>query len=306
MPPAAPAELSNHALRGILFRCGAVACFATMSAVMKWASEDGVNAIELLFYRSILGLPVVMGWIAIGPGFGMIRTKRPGAHLTRSAIGISGILMGFQALILLPLADAVTIGFTAPIFATILSAIILREKVGPHRWAAVAIGFIGVAIVVRPGGQILSHLGMACALFGAVGTAGVAITIRQIGGTEHPATIVFWFFIASAVVSGTGMVFLGQTHAPATFALLLAGAVAGALAQILMTLSLSAAPVSVVAPFDYTQIIWATLLGWAIWATVPTVATLAGAALISGSGLYTAWREHRLRREQVAATPPLE
>lgn len=297
---------SHHALRGILLRCGGVICFAVMSASMKWASEDDVAAIEMLFYRSLFGLPVVLTWLALGPGMGIIRTRRPKAHLIRSTIGISGILMNFQALIMLPLADAITIGFTAPIFATLLSALLLREKVGPHRWGAVALGFVGVAIVLRPGGEAVSHAGMLVALLGAVGTAGVTVTVRQLGGTEHPGTIVFWFFIASTIVSGIGMLFYAHAHEPLTWLLLIMGGVSGAAAQLLMTMSLRAAPVSVVAPFDYTQILWSSLLGWAIWATVPTLNTMAGALMISASGLYTAVRERRLRRPLVAATPPLE
>jgi drug/metabolite transporter (DMT)-like permease len=294
-------------MRGILMRCGAVVCFALMSAFMKWASEDNVVAVEMLFYRSIFGLPVIVIWLASSTGLATIKTKRPKAHVIRSMIGISGILLNFQALIMLPLADAVTIGFTAPIFATILSAILLSEKVGPHRWAAVAVGFIGVAIVVRPGGgEVLSHAGILIALAGAVGTAAVVVTLRQLGGTEHPGAIVFWFFTASATVSGVAMVFYGHGHAPQTYAILAGAGLTGAAAQLLMTMSLRVAPVSVVAPFDYTQIIWASLLSWAIWATVPTINTLVGATLISLSGIYTAWREHRLRRDQVAATPPLE
>lgn len=298
---------SDQNLRGILLRCIAVACFAVMSAFMKWASEDHVVAIEMLFYRSVFGLPVVVGWLAVGPGLSTIKTRRPKAHVIRSVIGISGILLNFQALILLPLADAITIGFSAPIFATILSGLLLREKIGPHRWAAVALGFVGVAVVVRPGGgEVLSHAGILIALGGAVGTASVVVTLRQLGGTEHPGAIVFWFFTASAIVSGTGILFYGHAHTLPTYALLAGAGITGAVAQLLMTMSLRVAPVSVVAPFDYTQIIWTSLLSWSIWAIVPTINTLSGATLISLSGLYTAWREHRLRRELVAATPPLE
>lgn len=273
---------------------------------MKLASADGVGAIEMLFYRSLFGLPVILLWLAAGPGIGIIRTKRPRAHIIRSAIGLSGILMYFQALILLPLADAATISFTAPILATILSALVLSERVGIHRCGAVIAGFIGVAIVVRPGGEALSHTGILFAMFSALGTAGVTVTIRQLGGTEQPGTIVFWFFVAGTIVSGTGMLFYGHLQGGTTLLLLIAAAVLGALAQMLMTMSLRAAPVSVIAPFDYTQILWASLLGWAFWATVPTINTLAGAALISASGLYTAVREHRLHRDRVAATPLLE
>ena len=284
----------------------AVLCFAVMSAVMKKVSEDGVFALEMLFYRSLFGLPVVLAWLIAGPGIGVIRTRRPGAHIFRSAIGITGILLTFGALIRLPLADAVTIGFSAPIFATIVSALLLHEKVGRHRWTAVLFGFLGVAMIVQPGGHSLDHLGILMAIGGAIGTAGVTITIRQLGGTEHSGAIVFWFFICSGIVSGAGMLFVGQTHTQQTWMLLVLAGIFGAIAQVLMTMSLHAAPVSVVMPFDYLQIIWASIIGWLIWSVGPGIGTVAGMTLIVGSGLYTAWREHRIRRNQLPATPPLE
>jgi len=293
-------------LRGIILRSLAVLCFAVMIAAMKKASEDGVIALEMVFYRSAFGLPVVMMWLITGPGMDVIRTRRPGAHVFRSAIGISGVLLNFGALIRLPLADAVTIGFSAPIFATIVSALLLNDKVGRHRWTAVLCGFLGVAMIVRPGGQSLDHLGVLMAIGGAIGTAGVTITIRQLGGTEHVGAIVFWFFVCSALVTGAGMLFVGQAHTPQTWMLLVLGGIFGAIAQVLMTMSLQAAPVSVVTPFDYLQIVWASIIGWLIWSVGPGIGTLAGATLIVGSGLYTAWREHRIHRDQLPATPPLE
>lgn len=279
-----------------------------MTASMKWASETGigVNTYEMVFYRSLFGLPVLLIWLASGPGLGVIRTRRPLAHFGRSALGICSLLVSFQALILLPLASAVTISFTAPAFATILSALLLHEKVGPHRWAAVIAGFIGVAIVVRPGGDVLPVVGVMLALLGAIGTGGVTVAVRKLGGTEHPGAIVFWFFLFGAIAAGVGVMFTGQAHTPATWGLLVLAGISGAAGQILMTMSLRAAPVSVVSPFDYTQIIWASVLGWLIWSTIPTTSTFAGAALISLSGLYIAVREHRLRRETIPATPPIE
>ena len=292
--------------RGIILRSLAVLFFAVMIAAMKKASEDGLVAIEMVFYRAIFGLPVVLAWLIAGPGIDVIRTRRPGAHLIRSAIGLTGISLNFAALIRLPLADSVTIGFSAPIFATIGSALLLSDKVGRHRWAAVALGFLGVAMVVQPGGHSLDQLGVLLALGGAIGTAAVTLTLRQLGSTEHAGAIVFWFFICSAIVCGVAMLFFAHAHTPQTWMLLILGAIFGAAAQVMMTMSLQAAPVSVVAPFDYLQIIWATILGWLVWSVGPSSSTLAGAALIVCSGLYTAWREHRLHREQLPATPPLE
>ncbi|WP_380877276.1 DMT family transporter [Sphingomonas sp. DBB INV C78] len=291
-------------IAGILYRIASVIMFGFMWAAMKLAGENGAKAIEMVFYRGLFGLPIVLAWIAAGPGLATIRPRRPMAHVWRSAIGLTSIVLNFTGLIMLPLADATTIGFTAPIFATILSAMLLREHVGPHRWTAVVVGFIGVVVITRPGGSAsLPAIGIVVALLGALGTTGVQITLRQLGATESTGSIVFWFFIGCTVAGGIGTAIWGQMHDAATFGLLLIGAGSGAAGQILMTASLRAAPVGTVAPFDYLQILIAIALGWLIWSTAPPLATIAGAALIAGSGLYTAYREHRLRRESVAATP---
>lgn len=297
---------SSHVLQGILLRCAAIFFFALMSAAMKWASEEGAGLVELVFFRSAVGLPVTLAWLAMGPGIGAVRTRRPGAHVLRSAIGLFSLTMLYQGLMLLPIADAVTIGFSSPAFATLLSVLILHEKVGPHRWAAVAIGFLGVFIVARPSGADLPLAGIAYALAGAAASAAATVTIREMTGVETHGSIVFWFFLSSTLVSGIGMAFHALPHPPLTWALLVFGGVTGAAAQLLMTRALQVAPVSVVAPFDYTQIVWAALLGWLIWSTLPGLNTALGAALIVASGLTTAWREHRLHKDAVAATPPIE
>ena len=137
---------------GIALRIAAAGSFSVMAAVLKLASLDGVVAPEMLFYRAFFGLPVVLAWVLTQPGgLAGLTTRRPLAHVGRSALGIVSILCVFQTLTLLPLADATTLSFTAPIFATLLSFLILKEAVGPRRWAAVAVGFIGVLIVMRPG-----------------------------------------------------------------------------------------------------------------------------------------------------------
>lgn len=297
---------SPHILQGILLRCLAIFFFALMSAAMKWASEGGASLIELMFFRSAVGMPVTMAWLAMGPGIGVVRTKRPGAHLLRSLIGITSLTMLYKALMLLPIADAVTIGFSSPAFATLLSVLILHEKVGPHRWAAVVIGFLGVLIVTQPSGADLPVAGIVFALIGAASSAAATVTIRQMSSVESHGSIVFWFFVFSTLVSGVGMLFHSSAHPPMTWALLIFGGVTGAAAQLLMTRALQVAPVSVVAPFDYSQIIWAALLGWLIWSTLPGPSTLFGAALIIVSGIYTGWREHRLAKDRIAATPPIE
>lgn len=274
-----------------------------MGALLKLASMEGLNAPELVFYRSLFSLPVVLFWVLKRESLASLKPNRPLAHIWRSCLGLLSMGLTFQALILLPLADATAINFTAPIFATILSFLILREDVGVHRWGAVVIGFIGVLIVARPGGSSLPILGIVIALVGAVGQAGVTTTLRHLQRSENVAAIVFWFAIAGIVVGGLLMPFFGRLHGLTALALVLAGGLAGGIGQLLMTSSLRA-PVSVVSPFDYLQIVAATIYGWLLFSDVPSLHTILGAALIAGSGIYTALREHRRRlREGPTAVP---
>ena len=303
MAESAAAHDQEHVVRGILCRIGSGFSFATMGALLKLASEQGLNAPELVFYRSLFSLPVILFWVLKRESLAALRPKRPLAHVWRCGLGLLSMGLTFQALILLPLADATAINFTAPIFATILSFLILKEHVGVHRWSAVFLGFIGVLIVARPGGSSLPALGVAIALIAALGQAGVTTTLRHLQKSENISAIVFWFAISGILVGGLGMPFFGGWHNATALGFALAGGLAGGLGQLLMTASLRA-PISVVAPFDYLQIVAATAYGWMLFADVPSTCTIAGAVLIAGSGLYTAWREHQLRLERAAAPVP--
>lgn len=293
----------DHILTGILCRIGSGLSFSTMGALLKLASTEGLNAPELVFYRSLFSLPVVLFWVLRRESLASLKPNRPLAHVWRSALGLLSMGLTFQALILLPLADATAINFTAPIFATILSFLILRENVGIHRWGAVALGFIGVLIVARPGGSSLPLLGVAIALIGAVGQAGVTTTLRHLQRSENVAAIVFWFAVAGIVVGALLMPIFGQMHGLKAFALVMFGGLAGGIGQLLMTSSLRA-PVSVVSPFDYLQIVAATVYGWMLFSVVPSLHTTIGAVLIAGSGIYTAWREHRRRLKEGPTAVP--
>lgn len=289
---------------GMALRAAAALSFSLMYALMKWAATlETVSAGEMVFYRSLFGLPVVLFWVLSAKGgLASLSTRRPMVHVWRCALGVTGILLIFQGLKLLPLADATTIGFTAPIFATLLSILFLKEKVGRHRWTAVVLGFLGVLVMVRPGAEGAPPLaGLLFALGGAFVAAAVTVTLRQLGKTESATAIVFWFFVACATVGGVLTLMDGHSHSWAVLAVLAAGGLAGGLAQLLMTTSLQHAPVSALAPLDYLQMVGAVVLGWLLLSDAPTAATLAGAALIAGSGLYTAWRERVLHRE---ITPP--
>jgi drug/metabolite transporter (DMT)-like permease len=297
-----PRPLQNRLL-GIALRVAGTTSFGFMAAMIKLGYEAGVTTPELVFYRLAFGLPPLLAWIAWSGNFGAWRTQRPVAHVTRAVLGLTTMALAFTALSYLPLAEATTIGFAAPFFGVMLSALVLGEQVGKHRWSAVLVGFIGVLIVMRPAGADLPPVGLLVALASAFGVGCVTITIRQIGSTESTQTIVLWFTTLSAIAAGALMPIYGQLHEPRVWAILLALGLFGGVGQLLMTASLRYAPVAAVAPFDYSQLLWAVLLGWLIWEAQPPASTWAGAAVIIASGLYTLYREHRLGRDKPRPQP---
>lgn len=197
---------------GITLRLGAASCFALMAAMVKLGAESGIHPVELVFWRFALSLPPTLLWIALGPGLVAIRTRRPRAHLWRAAVGLISMFTAFSAIILLPLAEATTLGFAAPLFATVLSIFILSERVGAHRWAAIAIGLIGILVVTRPGATELPLGGLALGVAAALCVAFAQVTIRQISRTETAEAIVFWFALSAVVVLGMAMPFVASTH----------------------------------------------------------------------------------------------
>jgi drug/metabolite transporter (DMT)-like permease len=290
---------------GILLRIAATTSFAFMAAMIKLGYEAGVSTPELAFYRFAFGLPPLIGWIWWSGNAGAWRTQRPSAHVWRALIGLSTMVLAFSSLAYLPLAESTTIGFAAPLFAVMLSALVLKEKVGRHRWSAVIVGFLGVLLVMRPEGRELPAIGLGLAVAAAFGVGVVTITIRQIGRTEHPQTTVLWFSLLSMLALGTLMPFFAAFHDARTWLILAALGTFGGFGQLFLTASLRFAPVSVVVPFDYTQLLWAVLLGWLIFSNRPPTTTWLGAAVIIASGLYTLYREHKLGRERVREAVPL-
>ncbi|PTQ62738.1 drug/metabolite transporter (DMT)-like permease [Sphingomonas aurantiaca] len=289
---------SDRILPAIGMRLLSVVIFALMNSAIKLAERHGASVSEILFFRQFGACLLVSGVILAGPGLPSIATKRLPAHVVRAVVGLSAMAFTFNGIVALPLAEATTIGFTVPVFATILGALVLREPTGWHRWAAVATGFAGVLIVAQPGGDHFPLWGAGCALAGAFGTASVSILLRQIGKTESALTTVFWFSALSLVPLSVIYARAAQPHELVTWACLASVGILGGLAQIAMTTSLRLGPVSVVVPMDYSSLLWATLLGWLVFDTLPAKATWFGAPVIVASGLYIVWREHVRRQEE--------
>ena len=281
-------------LLALLIRLGAIAALATMSALIKLAAGHGIHLLEIMFWRQAVSVPLLLAWVLPRGGLQTLATRRPGTHFLRALYGTVGMLFNFGAVILLPLAEATTMAFTAPIWAVILSTLLLKDKVGVWRWSAVLCGFAGVLLIAQPGSGDIPLFGAGVALAGAFMVALISIQIADLNRTDKPLTIVFYFALFSAPMTAVALPFVMTPHDAAGWALLLAIGAFGVLGQLLLTAALRFGAVASVIVMDYSQLFWATLYGWALFASLPPASTWLGAPLIIAAGLVIAWREHRL------------
>ena len=287
------AAAQNRPIAGILTRLAAMLSLAFMFAFVKLAGEQGVHVTESLFYRQLIAMPLICFLIMRSrEGWPSIVSNKHRLHILRSTLGIVAMGLNFWAMTLLPLADATTISFTVPIFATLFAALVLQEKVGIRRWSAILIGFIGVLIVVQPGGSQIPAFGAAVALGGALVTAAVTMVIRMLGRTETSVVTIFWFSVYTLPALTVCAFIYGGGHDARTWAYLLGVGVFGALGQLCITQSLRYAPVSTIVPMDYSALIWASIFGIVLFGQYPGLSIWLGAPIIIGSGLFIAWREH--------------
>jgi drug/metabolite transporter (DMT)-like permease len=287
------AHRHERMLLGIGLRVAAMAGVAALTGLVKWCADKGMPMMEMVFFRNAFAFIPICLYMARTTGFGVLRTRRPLAHATRAGIGLIGMTCGFSAVQHLPLTDASAFQFTSPLFMTALAAPILAERIGVHRWAAVLVGFVGVLIIIRPIPGHMNMVGAALGLGGAVATAFAMITVRELGRTEAGAAIVFYFTVAGTLAGLASIPFGWTLPDTQTVLLLMLMGVIGGVSQLLMTEALRVAPVGVVAPFDYTQLVWAGLFGFLVWGEQPHPATLVGAVLVAASGIYIVLRETR-------------
>ena len=283
-------------LLALLIRLGAIAALATMSALIKLASHRGIHLLEIMFWRQAVSVPLLLAWLASTRSLGTLRTQRPRTHFLRALYGTIGMLFNFGAVILLPLAEATTMAFTAPIWAVMLAVVLLKEKIGAWRWSAVLFGFAGVLLIAQPGSGDIPLFGAAVALAGAFMVALISIQIADLNRTDKPLTIVFYFALFSAPMTAVALPFVMTRHGAGDWLLLFAIGAFGVLGQLLLTAALRFGAVASVIVMDYSSLFWATLYGWWLFASLPPSSTWLGAPLIVAAGLVIAWREHRLSR----------
>jgi len=295
---------------GVSLKILSALAFTLMAATIKLASTDYPIG-QLIFFRSAFALVPLLIWLAVSDAVvNAVRTHNLKGHLLRSIIGATGMILGFSALSYLPLTEAVAIGYAAPLIVVVLAALLLRETVRAYRWTAVGVGFLGVLIMLSPrlGAGDLAEGASVGALF-AIGaafcTAGATIQVRRLTATERTGAIVFYFTAVTTLIGLSTAAFGWVMPTPRDFAMLVGIGILGGIGQILLTQSYRYADASLVAPFEYTSMIWAALLGWFVFGQWPEAAVIAGAVLVTASGIFVIYRERRLgieRRKELEAS----
>ena len=273
---------------------------ATMSMLVKLAGEKGASLPELVFWRQAITLVCVVALLALTGQMASLRTQRFGAHARRAAYGITGMFFVYGAVILLPLAEATTLNFTAPFFAVMLSVILFKERVGRFRWGAVALGFTGVLLLTQPGQSSIPLFGAAVGLIAAFLVALISFQIQDLNKTEAPWSIVFWFTALTTPLTTLALPFFFVPHDPETWAIIVAMALCGAVAQILLTASLRFGSAAVILLMDYTALLWATAYGFYVFDRSPPASLWLAAPLIIGAGALIAYRERLLAQKRQA------
>ena len=269
---------------------------ASMFAAGKYAAQTGVKLPEIMFWRQAICLLLLLGYLLATRRLGSLRTARMGSHAVRAGMGSTGLFLNFAAAILLPLAEATTLNFTAPLFAVVIAVLVLRDHVGIWRWLAVASGFAGVLVIVQPGHLTLPLIGSAAGLGSALFNAMSSFQIRDLTRTEQPVTVVFYFALFGTLLLSCGLPFFITAHSLQQWALLIAIGICGTIGQLFMTAALRLGTVASVIVMDYSMIIWATLYGATFWHQMPGRSTWLGTPLVVAAGLVIAWREHRNSR----------
>ena len=286
-----------------------------MSALVRQLG-DVAPVGQMVFFRSAFAiLPVVVIYAFRGELSTAVRTSRPLGQLGRGLLSTCGMFSNFSALTRLPLADATAISFASPLITVALAAIILKERVRIFRWSAVLVGFAGVIVMLIPhfevghyaaGGAAVAAIGSMLALLSAFCNAGTVIQTRRLTQSETTSSIVFYFSLVCAIAGALTLPFAWHTPTGSELVALISLGIFGGIAHIFLTESYRYATASVVAPFDYSAMLWALLLGYWLFGELPSALVYVGASIVAGAGLFVIWRERQLglKRAREAEGPP--
>jgi drug/metabolite transporter (DMT)-like permease len=294
-----PRRHTDHVPRGIGCMVLATGLFATASALTKW--QVGIYPVgEVVFSRSISSLVVCAAVMLPMTGFSVYVTRRPWDHFARGLSQATSQTLFALAFTLMPLAGAVSINFSAPLFAALVSILWLKERATFARWAALLIGFAGVLIVTDPGRNSFT-LGALFALGNAVMYGTVTVAVRGMAKTESANTLIIWQLTVIAFLHAFLLLFGWRWPAPVDALMLFGSGFANAIGQYFWTQSLHLAPATAVAPFYYLMLVWALMFGYFIWGDVPSAGLLIGSTIVVVSGFFLFWREARMQRALAVA-----
>ncbi len=294
---------SHRPMLAVGLKLSALTLFTTMAAVVKAMSDDFPPG-ELVFFRSFFAIPVILIWLIsrgeLTQGFVV---KRPMGHFWRGVLGTSAMALTFTGLSLLPLPEVTAIGYATPIFTLILAAVILGERIRLIRIGAVAIGLLGVLVMIWPrlGStqlEVTATIGALCVLGATVARAFVQIHIRQLVKVDHPAAIVFYFSMTATLLSLLTAFWGWTMPTPKQALILVSMGLIGGVAQIFVTSAYRFGQASMLAPYDYTTMLIALIISYVWFDELPTLAILLGAALVIAGNVVVIWREHQLGLER--------
>ncbi|MCL7404424.1 MAG: hypothetical protein RLZ60_1498 [Pseudomonadota bacterium] len=289
--------------RAIIFKVLSVLLFVVMAGIIKSVSGH-VPPGQSVFFRSLFAIPVIVVWLAMRKELRIgFKTQNPMNHVWRGVIGTSAMAMTFGALGLLPLPEMTAIGYAMPIFVVVFAAMFLNEPVRLFRLMTVAVGLVGVMIIMAPRLSVdvidmSETLGAVLALGSAVTAALAQVFIRKLTKTETTSSIVFWFSVTATGLSLLTIYWGWVVPTPKEAALLVLAGIIGGVGQILLTSSYRLADASFVAPFEYSSMLFSIAIGFAFFDEVPTSTTLIGASVVIFAGILIIWRERQLGLER--------
>ena len=292
------ASLNRHVpVPAILLWCVAALLFTSQGAILKWLSGD-YHFSEILFFRSIVVVAVTSVLLMRGPGLAApFRTRHPGLHVLRFLCFSAALICFIEAVERISLTDTIAVTFAAPLFMTALAVPLLGERIGPRRWTAVIVGLGGVLVIGNPSTGIF-ELAALWALGSALGYALAIIVTRKLTGTD-PTVVIVWSLNAFyLVVMPFFIPFTWVVPAWPDLLLMFFGGVVVLVAQLVAVQACRLAPPQVLAPFDYTAMIWAVGLDLVIWHVLPSLTVVGGALILIASGIYIVYREAKVARSQ--------
>jgi drug/metabolite transporter (DMT)-like permease len=292
---AAPIQRVDNILLGIAFMIASTALFAGTAALAKWLAAIYPVG-EVMFFRSFCSLLVCSALVLPFNGFSVFVTKRPRDHLARGLSQSISQTFTVLAVSMMPLAGAIAISFSAPLWSALLSVVWLKERAGRARWMALLTGFAGVLVVTHPGADSL-QIGALFALGNAILYGTVTVAVRGMTATESTATLLMWQMVTIAALHSLLLLFGFRFPTYMDAAMLVLSGVANAAGQLLWTKALLLAPATAVSPFYYLMLVWALVIGYVVWGDVPTPALLIGSSIVVGCGLFLIWHEARSRRQ---------